>query len=336
MKRRDLMAGFAGCSAMCLLPRRSPAASAVGGVPHVGILDPGSPGGYSDKTYWPAFREAMRALGYRDGAAVAYDERWAEGDGSRLIARAAELAALPVRVIVATSTTAALAARSATSDIPIVAPLMADPIGAGLAASLNRPGGNVTGLTTLSAELSAKRLEILKEMVPALTRAAILWEDANPAFAITVRETEAAAHRLGIAIAAHGLKAEGGIEAALHAIEEDHVQGVIVAIPAGGGGSSARDPRALATRLAHLHLPATFAERAYVEAGGLLSYGPDYPDLFRRAASYVDKIIEGAKPGDLPVEEPTRFQLAINIGVAKTLGVAIPQSVLARADEVVE
>jgi putative tryptophan/tyrosine transport system substrate-binding protein len=255
---------------------------------------------------------------------------------SRLAERAAELVKLRVSAIVVTSTTAALAARSVTSDIPIVVPLMADPIGAGLAASLNRPGGNVTGLTTLSAELSAKRLEILKEVVPALRRVAILWEDTNPAFAITVSQTQAAARTLGIATVVRGIRAEGGVEPALQVIERDRVEGVIIAVPAGGGGSSARDPRALADRVARLHLPATFAERAYVEAGGLLSYGPDYPDLFRRAATYVDKIIKGAKPGDLPVEEPTRFQLVVNLDTAKALGVTIPQSVLARADEVIE
>jgi putative tryptophan/tyrosine transport system substrate-binding protein len=334
MRRRDFIAGIGGWLAICFLPRRSTATASFDAVPRIGILDPASSGGYSDKTYWSAFRDEMRALGYTDGSRIVYEERWGDGDGSRLAARAAELAKLSVRAIVVTSTTAAIAARSATSDIPIVAPLMADPVGAGLVASLNRPGGNVTGLTTLSAELSAKRLEILKEIVPTLSRAAILWEDTNPAFAITVSETQAAARSLGITIEAHGVHAEGGIEAVLHAIEELRIQGVIVAVPAGGGGSSASDPRVLAAGLARLRLPSTFAERAYVEAGGLLSYGPDYPD--RRAASYVDKIIKGAKPADLPVEEPTRFQLAINLGTAKTLGLTIPQSIIALADEVIE
>ena len=324
-----VFAGVLLCAPSALAQGRSPP-------PHVGILDPGDAGSYSDNTYWRAFREAMQALGYTDETRVVYDERWAEGDAARLAERAAELVKLRVSAIVVTSTTAALAARSVTSEIPIVAPLMADPVGAGLVASLSRPGGNVTGLSTLSAELSAKRLEILKEVVPALSRVAVLWEDGNPAFAIAVSETQAAAQMLGITTAVHGIRAAGGVERALRAIEEDRVDGVIIAVPAGGGGSTARDPRALAAGIARLRLPATFAERAYADAGGLLSYGPNYPDLFRRAATYVDKIIKGAKPGDLPVEEPTRFQLIVNLATAKALGLTIPESVLARADEVIE
>jgi putative ABC transport system substrate-binding protein len=212
---------------------------------------------------------------------------------------------------------------------------MADPVGIGLVASLARPGGNITGLSTISAELSAKRLELLREMVPDLSRAAIIWEDSNPAFALTVKHSEAAAQVLGVSLKSIGVKAAGGFENAMGEVVTTHAQALIVAVPdrAVPGGT---ELTAITGAVARRKIPAVYAETSYVEGGGLLSYGPDYVDLFRRAATYADKILKGARPADLPVEQPTKFELAVNLKTAKALGLEIPPTLLARADEVIE
>jgi putative ABC transport system substrate-binding protein len=302
---------------------------------HVGILDASTAGGYNDQHYWSAFREQMRMLGYIDGKNVVFDVRWANDDLARLPGLTAELVGLPVSVIVALSTPVAQAAKSVTTQVPIVVPLMADPVGVGLVASLARPGGNVTGLSTISAELSAKRLELLREIVPTLSRAAIVWADLNPAFALTVRQTEIAAQSLGVSLQVVGVRAAGGFEKAVRAVIAERVQGLIVAVGAGGSFLGA-DLAEITATLARQQLPAAYAEKEYVQAGGLVSYGPNYIDLFRRAATYTDKILKGARPADLPVEQPTKFELAVNLKTAKALGLEIPPTLLARADEVIE
>jgi putative tryptophan/tyrosine transport system substrate-binding protein len=302
---------------------------------HVGILDASAAGGFYDQHCWSAFREQMRSLGYIDGKNVAFDVRWANGDLTRLPALTAELVSVPVSVIVALSTPVAQPAKSVTTQVPIVVPLMADPVGVGLVASLARPGGNVTGLSTISAELSAKRLELLHEIVPKLSRAAIIWADLNPAFALTVRQTEIAAQTLGVSLQVVGVRAAGGFEKAVGAVAAERAQGLIVAV--GAGGSFLGDDLAQITAiLARQQLPAIYAEKAHVQAGGLASYGPNYIDLFRQAATYTDKILKGARPADLPVEQPTNFELALNLKTAKALGLELPLSLLARADEVIE
>jgi putative ABC transport system substrate-binding protein len=331
-KRRELL-GLLGSAATWPLAARAQITTTVR---RVGILDANRAGGYTDQHYWSAFREQMSALGYVDGKNIVFDIRWADGDIARLPGLAAELVNLPVSVIVALSTPVAQAARSVATAIPIVVPLMADPVGLGLAASLARPGGNITGLSTISAELSAKRLELLREMVPALSRAAIIWANLNPAFALTVRQTEIAAQTLGVSLRVVGVRAADDLERDIAALVAERVQGAVVALPAGGsfwGGDSLSRVTAI---LGRQRLPATYAEKEYVQAGGLVSYGPDYPDLFRRAATYTDKILKGARPADLPVEQPTIFELVINMKTATALGIAVPPTLLARADAVIE
>jgi putative ABC transport system substrate-binding protein len=277
----------------------------------------------------------MRTLGYVEGANVEFDARWANGNPAALPGLTSELLRLPVRVIVALATPVALAAKSVTSEVPIVVPLMADPVGVGLVASLARPGGNVTGLSTISAELSAKRLELLREIVPNLSDAAIIWLESNPFFALTVRHTQIASQSLGVALRVVGVRAARDFEKAVAELTATQVQGVIVAVPAGASFANA-DLAQLTAILAQQRLPAIYAEKEYVHAGGLVSYGPDYPDLFRRAATLTDKILKGMRPADLPVEQPTKFELAINRKTALALGLKVPPPLLAIADEMIE
>jgi putative ABC transport system substrate-binding protein len=330
MTRREFIELFGGA----LMARPLPANAQTPKIARIGILDPGAAGSYSDTFYWSAFRKQMQALGHVEGNTIAFENRWADSDLARLAALTNELVNLRVNVILARSTPTALAARSVTSNIPIVVPLMADPVGIGLVSSLAHPGGNITGLSTISAELSAKRLELLRDIVPNLSRAAILWDDTNPAFALSVRHTEAAATALGLSLQVIPARA-GSIDNVLAALAQERAQGLIVAIPIGGsqfGGDFAQFTAAIARQ----KMPAVYAEKEYVKAGGLASYGPDYVDLFRRAAIYTDKILKGAAPADLPVEEPVKFETVVNLKVAKELGLAISSMLLVRADEVIE
>jgi putative ABC transport system substrate-binding protein len=331
LKRREFMTLLGSATAWPLASRPGTAET----VRRVGILDPRAAGGYSDQHYWSAFREQMRALGYTQGSTVAFDFRWANGDVARLAPLTAELVSRRVSIIVALATPAAQAAKRVTTEVPIVVPLMADPVGVGLVASLARPGGNVTGLSTISAELSAKRLELLRELVRGLSRAAIVWADENPAFALAAQQAEVAAQLLGVALQVVGLSAAGGAERAVAAVVGEQAQGLVVAVPAGGSFSGG-DPVEMAAIVARQRLPAVYAEKEYVQAGGLISYGPDYVDLFRRAAVYADKILKGARPADLPVEQPTKFELAINLRAARALGIDVSPTLIARADEVIE
>lgn len=332
MKRRDFISLCGGVAFWWSRPARAQRAN---NVVRIGILDPAAAGTYADIHYWSAFRDQMRALGQIDGANVVYEDRWANGNFARLPALTRELVDLGVRVILARSTPAGLAARTVTSKIPIVVPLMADPVGIGLVSSLARPGGNVTGLSTISAELSVKRLELLRDFVPQLSRVAILWDETNPAFGLTVQHTEAAARAVGLSLEVVAAKEASSLSNVFAALNRERVQGLIVAIPLGTplfGGDFAR----LVALAAQIKLPAVYAEKEYVTAGGLASYGPVYVDLFRRAAVYTDKILKGAVPADLPVEEPTKFETVINLKTAKTLGIEVPPLALVRADEVVE
>jgi putative tryptophan/tyrosine transport system substrate-binding protein len=332
MKRREFIAII--CGAIVGGPTTSRGQPA-GRVPHVDILAPGWAGSFADTEYWSAFRTEMEGLGYRDGATVALDYRWAQGDARRLPGLAEELINIPVQVIVAGSTPCIIAAKSVSSAVPIVSPLMADPLGSGFAESLARPGGNVTGLTTLSSYLSAKRLQLLKDTVPSLTRAGMVWDRNIQSFALTVEQSEAGARTLGLSLEVRGVKTEEDLEAALADMERARVQAVIFAVPAGaviGKG----DPARLVAAAALHRMPAIYAEAELVRAGGLLSYGPSYPDLFRRVAHYTDKILKGAQPSDLPVEQPTKFELVINLKTAEALGLTVPPLLLAEAEEVIE
>ena len=280
---------------------------------------------------WRAFREAMRALGYREEE-LAIESRWADGHNERLPAFAAELVGLAPEVIVTGSSAAALAAKKATSTIPIVTVFTADPIGAGLATSLARPGGNVTGLSNVQEDTVAKVLQLLKTAAPSVTRIAVLINPGNPSHAHELRVAQEAARVLRTELFSVEVRDPGEIDGAFAAVKSGRADALAVLA----------DPLFLleASRIADFaasnKLPAIYNVREHVEAGGLISYGPDLKDSFRSAAVFVDKILKGARPGDLPIEQPTKFELVINLKTARALGLTVPQSLLTRADEVIE
>jgi putative ABC transport system substrate-binding protein len=297
-------------------------------VARIGLLRTNSP----PDPFVEAFRDGMRALGYQDGRSVTYEIRWADGRPEALPSLAAELAALGVDVIVTGGETAIHAAKQAAPTIPIVMGASNDPVAAGFAQSLRRPGGMITGLTIISQELTQKRLELFREALPNLSRVAVLVNPSFPAASAEVQAIETAARLLGLTIKP---------VSASHVEEFD---GVFSELKDGGfdGLISLADPfftahRWRLARIAHeAQVPSMFYWREFVEAGGLLSYGPENTELYRRAATYVDRILKGAKPGDLSIEQPTRFVLAVNVATARRLGLTIPQSILLRADEVIE
>ena len=277
------------------------------------------------------FLEGMRALGYVEGQNLVLEYRGAEGQYERFPDFVAELVRLKVDVMVTEVTAAALAAKQATTTIPIVLVGVSDPVRSGLVASLARPGGNITGLSVLQPEVPGKQLEILKEALPTVSRVAILWNPANPSGALMVRETDVAAQALGVQV--HHVEARGpdAFDSAFAAMTSAHA-GALLVVP---------DPmfRLHRSRLAELaatsRLPTMHNAREFVEAGGLFSYGASRSDVSRRAATYVDKILQGAKPADLPVEPPTKLELVMNLKTAQALGLTIPPALLSRADEVI-
>jgi putative ABC transport system substrate-binding protein len=299
-------------------------------VPRIGFLATNSPAEYPDLL--EAFRQGLRDLGYVEGQNIAIEYRWAEGRVERFSDFAVELVGLKVDVIVATSSPLALAAKNATRTISIVFATAADPVGSGLVASIARPGGNVTGFSLLAPEIVARQLQLLKEAVPTASRVAVLSNPANSYTALLVKETGAAARSLGVRVQLLGVRGATALDSAFSAITKERPGALFVLF----------DPVLLGhrTRIAEFanknRLPAMYPHREYVEAGGLIAYGVDLRDNFRRAATYVGKILKGAKPGDLPVEQPTKFELVINLKTAKALGLTIPPSLLQRADQVIE
>ena len=314
--------GSVGLFAVPLVADAQPA----GKVPRIGILRPGSP----PDPLLDAFRQGLRELGYDEGRNVSIEYRWAEGRDERLPDLAADLVRLPVDVIVA-GVGAVEAAKHATSTIPIVMPVSSDPVRAGLVASLARPGGNVTGLTSLSGELPGKWMELLKETLPRVSRVAVLWDPAGDPRQVDT--SDAAARSLGVRLHVLKVGRVGGFDPAFAEARKNDAGALIVL-----GSPFFYVHRARLVELAAKHrLPAIYAQREFVVgSGGLMSYGTDYHHQFRRAATYVDKILKGAKPADLPIEQPTKFEFVINLKTAKALGLTIPPAVLARADEVIE
>jgi len=294
--------------------------------PRIGILRPGSP----PDPLLDAFRQGLRELGYEEGRNIRIEYRWAEGRDERLPGLAADLVRLKVDVIVA-GAGAVEAAKHATTTIPIVMPVSGDPVSAGLVASLARPGGNITGLTSLSGELPGKWMELLKETVPQVSLLAVLWDPASDPS--QVKTSEAAARSLGVRLHVLTVGRTGGFEPAL-ADARNNDAGALSVL----GSPFFYVHRTRLVELAAKHrLPTIYAQREFVVgSGGLMSYGTDFHHQFRRAANYVDKILKGAKPADLPVEQPTKFELVINLKTAKALGLTIPQSILMRADELIQ
>ena len=316
------------CS-LLLAPCSAVEAQQPGKVPRIGVLNAGASSSIPARL--GAFRQGLHDLGYIEGRNIVIELPYTEGKLDRLPDVAAELVRLKVEVMVTTGTTGALAAKEATSTIPIVMTTGADPVAIGLIASLARPGGNITGLTSVSTDLAGKRLELLKETVPRLTRVGILWNPADPGSTAVFKETETVARSLGVQVQSLEVRSPNDFESAFKAATGGRAHALIIVQTALINAHRTRIVE-LATKN---RLPTMFGEGAHVESGGLMSYAPNSADLFRRAATYVDKILKGTKPADLPVEQPTKFEFVINLKAAKQIGVTIPPNVLARADKVI-
>ena len=325
MKRRDFITLAGGAAAAWPLAAQAQQPSKV---PIIGFLGPGTPSAWSAWT--AALVQRLRELGWIEGRTVAIEYRWAEGSTDRFGEIAAEFVRLKVDVIV-TVGGAVLAAKEVTSVIPIVFAAANDPVGTGLVPSLARPGGNVTGLSSQAADLAGKRVELLREVVPGLRRLAIMSNAGYPAAVLEMGEAESAARTLGLDVVTSEVRRAEDIAPAFGALKGRAEALYVTTDPI------LNSYRVRIITLANLaRLPVITTQREFVEAGGLVSYGPNYPDLFRRAGDYVDKILRGAKSGDLPVEQPTKFDLVINLTAAKGLGLAIPEPFLLRADELIE
>jgi len=279
-----------------------------------------------------AFRQGMRDLGYIEGKNLVIEFRWAEGRYDRFASLVTDLIHLPVDVIVTAGTPGTLAAKNATKTIPLVIAVSGDAVGSGLIESLARPGGNVTGLTTMVPELEGKRLELLLEILPKLARITVLKNDANPLMAILFRQTAAAAKSSGVALEAVDIRAVDDFEKAFASIAKARPDAIIVL----ADRFLLAERERILTFAAKERFAAMYPYREFVERGGLISYSPNYAESFRSAARYVDKILKGTKPADLPVEQPTKFELVVNMKTAKTLGFKIPNSILLRADGVIK
>ena len=328
MRRRDFVTAIIGTAAAWPLRARAQQPLKKFRVGYLGISSPSL-----EPHYVEAFRQKLGELGYADGERIIIEYRWAEGRDDRLPALASELVGLKVDVIVTTGTPGALAAMQATKTIPIVMASSADPVGSGLVTSLARPQGNVTGFTILGPQLEGKRLELLMQAVPGLSRLAVLWNPSNPGIVSYFETVKTAGQALRISL-----------DPVMEVRQADEFDNAFAAI------ANAR-PHALAViadrfLLAHRdqivafaaakRLPAMYPYREYVDAGGLMSYAPSNIELFRGAATYVDKILKGEKPGELPIQEPTKFDLVINLKTARAIGIDVPQTLIARANEVIE
>jgi putative tryptophan/tyrosine transport system substrate-binding protein len=282
--------------------------------------------------YETAFMDRLRELGYVEGENLAVERRYSEGHDNRLPDLAAALVRLKVDVIVATGGQPPFAAKRATSRIPIVFTNNGDPVGSGLVSSLARPGGNVTGLSLASAEITGKRLQLLKEAVPGVTRVAILSNPTSPIQALMLKEVKIAAAALHLQLQFLDARSPDEVTSVLSMLTRERADALIIL----GHPMLAQQRGRIAALTAKSRMPAMAAQREYAEAGSLMAYGASLPEMYRRAATYVDKILKGAKPGDLPIEQPTKFEFVVNLKTAKTLGLTIPPAVLARADEVIQ
>jgi putative tryptophan/tyrosine transport system substrate-binding protein len=295
--------------------------------PVIGLLDAGQ-----RMEWWEAFRQQLRDLGHVEGRNVSFEPRYAAGNTERLSALARELGQLKVRVIVTGGSIATRAAIDATAGIPIVMATGDDPVTTGIVTSLARPGGRVTGVTSISDDLDAKRLELLREVMPKLSRLALIWHAENPVSARRAGAVEPVAQSLKLELRRFGIKSADELPPAFAAMAQERAGAVFVI----AGPQLFPDRERLAGLALKHRLPSMHTQSEYVDAGGFISYGPSYPDLFRRAAVYVDKILKGAKPGELPIEQPTQVSLLVNLKTAQALGVIVTRSLLLRAERVIE
>ncbi len=307
---------------------QSAAAPSATRIYRIGYLAGGSP---PRSPFQESFVQALAELGYVEGQNLNLEFRYAEGQDDRLPALAADLVAAAADVIVGASTPAVLAAKQATRTTPIVMAAVADPVASGLVVSLARPGTNVTGPTLQANDLAGKRLELLRDVVPGVARVAMLWNPSNPAKRRDLEETQAAAQTLGIELVSVETRTASDVRAAGEALADEAVDGLVVA----GDPLTVGLRAEIAEIAARGHIPAVYETPDFVEAGGLMGYGPNRFDVYRRAAVYVDKILKGANPENLPVEHPTRYELVVNIPAAEGLGLTLPQSLLVSADRIV-
>ena len=304
-------------------------AQPAGKVPRIGFLFYGAPGPSAEVD---AFRQGLRELGYIEGRNINVEYRFASGSVGRLPELATELVRLKVDVIVTPTTPASMAAKQATGTIPIVFAVVADAVGAGLITNFARPGGNITGLTSISAELSGKRLELLKQVAPKASRLAVLYNPSDRSNVLMLKELQESAPALGLTMHPLEVRGPGEFEGAFAALTRERAQALFGA----AGVLTLEHRKTLVSLATKSRIPVMWGHRQFVEVGGLMSYAVNYYDQLRRAAIYVDKILKGAKPGDLPVEQPTRYELVINLTAAKAIGLTIPQALLGRADQVIE
>jgi putative tryptophan/tyrosine transport system substrate-binding protein len=325
MKRREFITLLGGAGLVWPLAAR---AQQVAKLPTIGVFGSTTPSSWSN--WVSAFVQRLRELGWIEGRTVAIEYRWAEGKPERFTEMAAEFVRLKVDVIVTAGAEPVVALKQATAVIPIVFAAAADPIGSGLVASLRRPGGNATGLSVQATDLAGKRVELLREVVPGLRQLAIVANVDSPGALLEMREVQALAGTLGLETATLKIRRAEDIAPAFEALK-----GAEALYICGDPLVSANRVRIVTFALA-ARLPTMYDHRGHVEAGGLMCYGPNFADLFRRAAEFVDKILGGAKPADIPVEQPTKFELVVNLATAKALGLKISESFLLRADEVIE
>jgi len=321
MRRRDFIKVIGGVTATWPVAAWAQQSTKI---PRIGVID--------DAPIWDNFRQGLHDLGYVEGQNIVIDYRSAQGEPERLAQAARELAAIPVDIIVEFGSTGAYAAHKATTTIPIVMIAIGDPVRAGFVASLARPGGNMTGNSILGPVLSPKRMQILKEIIPSVSRVALLWNPDNASNVVFRDELQAAVPKLAMTLISVEVRSTSEFDTAFGAMLREHPDALLMT----------NDPfhqlhiKRIIAFLAENRIPGMFQTRENVIAGGLMSYGASVPDLFRRGASYVHKILQGSRPADLPVEQPTKFEWIINVKTAKALGLTIPESFLLRADEVIE
>jgi len=327
LRRREVIIGLVGGTAAAW-PIGSTAQQPIKKIRSLGLLLPGLPEALMGK----ATRDRLRELGYTEGRDILLQARWADGKMERLDELAVELARLQLDAIIAYTTPGAIAARKATTTIPIVFLFVGDPVGAGVVPSLAHPGGNATGLSLLATELSAKRLEILLELAPKASRVAMLWNDANTGMVLRSREAQDAAAKLGVAIKSVGVHDLISFDSAFAMIDSEPIDALLTLVDP----FTTQHRKRIVDFAAQRRLPAIYEAGEFVETGGLISYGPNLPIIEQRAAEYVDKIFKGTKPADLPVEQPTKFEMLINMKTATALSLSIPQSIMLRADRLIE
>jgi putative tryptophan/tyrosine transport system substrate-binding protein len=326
MRRREFITLFS--SAVVAWPLTALAQKPAAKIWRLGILQPGAP----PDPLVDTLQERLKELGYSEGHNIAYEYGWAEGKPPRLTELAKELVDLKVDVITAFSTPAAIAAQKATQTIPIVFGGVGDPVGSGVVSSLSRPGGNITGISILATELSAKRLELLEEIVPGASPVAMFWNDSNPGMVLRAHEAQNAAGKLGLNLQSIGVHDLISFDTAFAAIESGRFNALLILVD-----PFTREHRQrIVDFAAQRRLPAIYESREFVDAGGLISYGPSLTALERRVADYVNMIFKGSNPADLPVELPTKFEMVIGMKAAKALGLTLSQSVVMRADELIE